>query len=293
MTHPLFGGNKVRKLERLLGQAHALRATHIITVGAAGSNHCLATALHGRAAGFEVELALVPQADGAVARDNLRGMVATQARLHPCAGLASLGATVAARALRLRLEGARVYVIPFGGSSAEGAAGYAGAVDELEAQRKQLKLDNFSLHYVATGSGGTWAGLAAGLSRIASPDTLMGARVVAWPGLTRAGLERLASKTARRLGLSALTVTRGLDDTTLGDGYGRETEAAREALARFAEDGVVLDPTYSAKAAAGLVAALRARPPGSAGLLWATRSDVPGPRLEGALPEALARLLTA
>jgi len=183
LTHPLYGGNKVRKLEHILADAKSRGKKRILTVGAAGSHHVLATAIFGRAAGFEVEAVLVPQRRTAHALANLRadlaqGLAARTARTY--AG-AALGVIARWRPGTL--------VVPMGGSNVVGSLGYVDAARELETQVRAGEMPEPDLIVVCVGSGGTAAGLCAGLALTSLKTRVLGV-IVASPRPIVAGLAR-------------------------------------------------------------------------------------------------------
>ncbi len=236
------GGNKVRKLERLCADALARGATTLVTTGAAQSNHARLTAAAGARLGLDVELVLAGTPDAATAGnlvlDRLLG-----ARLH-WAGAVShedLETIAAERVATLRTQGVRAFAVPYGGTNASAAAAYADAgreaVDQLPGARH---------HVVAVGSGGTLAGLAAGLGarRVLGVDT----------GATTDPRRRVESL-VRELGADPTGLRLRTDQ--VGDGYSTVTEAVRAALLTAARsDGLILDPIYTGRALAGLVAAV-------------------------------------
>lgn len=281
LTSAIYGGNKVRKLERLLDEARTRGAHKVVTVGAVGSHHVLATALFGRAAGFEVDAILAPQITSPHAVEVARvgatlGFTAVPVR--------SFAAVPIAMARRLR---GRAYLIPPGGSSVTGSLAYVDAALELAGQIARGDLPRPSCIVVALGSGGTAAGLLAGLSRAglletrdgAPPVELVAVQVVDPPFASAAQTLSLALAIRRRLGeplvRSAiatmsrnLTIARGF----LGRGYGCGTPEGDEATAFARLDGIDLDPTYTAKAFAAALGEARARPAGSTVLYWHTLS---------------------
>jgi 1-aminocyclopropane-1-carboxylate deaminase/D-cysteine desulfhydrase-like pyridoxal-dependent ACC family enzyme len=156
---------------------------------------------------------------------------------------------IAEESERLLREGRRPYLIPIGGASTTGALAYAHAVDELLAQ-----VDDVDVVVVADGSGGTHAGLAAGFG---AHDRVLGVDVGTRPNLDES-VPALAAAVALELGQAPPTGTVAIDHERFGDGYGAPTDACREALAMTARlEGIVLDPVYSGKAMAGLLAAVR------------------------------------
>ncbi len=290
-----YGGNKVRKLELLLGRALARGRRALVTIGAYGSHHALATAIYGRAVGLDVWLALYPQPVTAHVLDDLLLDHAVGSRLvwtpHP--GVAAL----AAEGLARWLPGCEV--VPPGGSSALGTLGYVEGALELAEQVRAGLLPAPDVVVVAAGTCGTVAGIALGLELAGLRAQVVGVRVV--PALvTNALVVRRLLHTARRTLRAAgarwprpgrMAAQVELDPHELGGGYGVETPAARAACARFAGLGIELETTYTGKAAAAFLR--RAADPALRGrrvLFWHTYSsaDLAG-LLSRADPAALPR----
>jgi L-cysteate sulfo-lyase len=237
----LGGGNKVRKLEHLVAEALAADATVLVASGGAQSNHARMTAAAAARVGLRAVLVLGGTAlagrPGNLALDELLG-----AEIVLADGLSGvqLGDRVGEVADRLRAQGEVPAVLPFGGSSAVGARGYVACAAELEEQAPD------AAHVVvAVGSGGTMAGLVAGLGqeRVLGIDT----------GATTDPVERVAA-IVTELGGRADRLR--LDRDQVGDGYGRLTPAAASAMRTAARtEGLLLDPVYTGKALAGLAAA--------------------------------------
>lgn len=297
-THPRYGGNKVRKLEYLLAEARARKATDIITVGAAGSHHVLATTVHGTAAGFHVEAVLSPQPRTDHVVDNLRADLAQGATLIPVSHAVEMPLQVAWRVAALRAQGRVPYVIPPGGSTALGACGYIDAVAELRQQLVTVGVASVDAMVCALGSGATLAGIMAG-QRLhgvtgdawgvrVTPRAVSGASLVAW--LANGAMEKMSQKPARfsRRDVRVMELA--------GDpGYGRESREAMAAIELFAKDDVHLDPTYTGKAAAALVVLARETPKRARLLFWNTLSSAPlsalTPDPDAPLPRAIEDLL--
>lgn len=245
------GGNKARKLAALVAEAVARGCDHLVTGGGAQSNHARMTAAAANIAGLGCDLVLTPGDDsGNFLLDQVLG-----ARIHllDAAKLpyAELEAAIEARAGELAGEGRRPYAIPMGGSSALGAAAYVPVAREL---RERLDPD---LVVVATGSGGTHAGLAAGFG---DHGKVLGVDVGARPGVAGA-VDDLAARAAAHAGLPRPAGRCRIDASQVGDGYGAPTGAGLAALRAAARaDALLLDPVYTAKAMAGLFAAVRGRP---------------------------------
>ncbi|MDR5776491.1 MULTISPECIES: D-cysteine desulfhydrase family protein [unclassified Caballeronia] len=254
------GGNKLRKLEFLIGEALAQRADTVITVGARQSNHARLTAAAASRAGMHCELVLtrsVPRTDAAytengnVLLDELLG-----ATIHDLSSSEDPMTLATRRAAELSKNGRRVYVAPLGGSSPVGCLGYAACALEIETQAAGMNLQ-FDEVVVPHGSGGTHAGLVAGF--IASgkdPGYVRTHAVLANEGKARAVSFEKTTATLRLLGREPVHVADDLnvDDSHLGDGYGMPTDSMRDALRTLARaEGLLLDPVYSGKAFAGML----------------------------------------
>lgn len=268
-----LGGNKARKLEYLVGEALELGADTLITTGAPQSNHCRMTAAAAARAGLSCHLVLngtpLPVKQGNLLLDELLG-----AQVH---FLGSDDATLApARMRELKAEltagGARPYLVPLGGSSPAGAVAYVTAVEELIAQAPDEPFD-FIVH--ASGSAGTQAGLVAGVKHFGLPTRVIGISV----SRPKARLEREVLELSRGTlahAESEAQVTEGdirVYDDYVGRGYGLPTAASTGALELFARrEGIILDPVYTAKAAAGLIDLVRRGviPGGSRVVFWHT-----------------------
>lgn len=289
LSSPIYGGNKVRKLELLLGAAREAGRTKILTIGAVGSHQVVATAIYGKLHGFAVEAILVPQPDSAHARANLR--VALAKGLH---------ATVApAWALAPPLLATRwerdAYFIRLGGSSALGTLGFVDAAHELVAQIAAGELPEPDVVFVAMGSGGTAAGLAVGFERAGLRTRVVGVAVSPPASLLAHLARRLASKTATLAGLPPASAVRSarrieIDGRWIGRGYGHPTPEGKAAMDEAAASGLALDATYTAKAFAAALAYAREHPAEKV-LFWHTLSTAPPlPVDDVPIPPRLERL---
>ncbi|MBW1988110.1 MAG: pyridoxal-phosphate dependent enzyme [Deltaproteobacteria bacterium] len=263
----VIGGNKVRKLEFILGRARALGARHVLTFGCAGSNHALATAVHAKTAGMGATLLLLPQANARYVRENLLAAHGAGARLVHCRTPLAMSAKTAVEALRARrATGAAPFVIPVGGSSPEGVAGFVSAAFELARQVEQGLLPEPDEIYLPMGSMGTAAGLALGIWAAGLKSRVMAVRVVDPTLANEAGLHLLVRRTSRLLqeaeprfpdppAMARVKIVDGF----LGQGYARFTRegAAAVVLARETE-GLSLEGTYTGKTLAALIYRARA-----------------------------------
>ena len=258
-----YGGNKIRKLEFTLGDALAKGHRTVLTVGAAGSNHVLATTLCARALGMRTVGVMVPQAVQAYVRRNLLANQAAGCLLVDAAG--SAGAVRAARAFleACVADGRPPYVLPPGGSSPRGVLGYVEAAFELAAQVAAGVLPEPDFVFVPVGTCGTLAGLVAGCRLAGLRSVPVGVRVVWRASANERVTAFLANRTLRhlrRLDASVPRVPRVRpDDVTIRHGYfgrgyahfTREGVAATEIAAAW--DGLLLEGCYTGKAMAGFL----------------------------------------
>jgi L-cysteate sulfo-lyase len=240
------GGNKVRKLERLVATALNGGADALVTTGAAQSNHARLTAAAGARLGIPVTLVLVGEPGGAaVGNLLLDGLFGARIRWAGDIDHSALPVLAEQVAADLASSGAHPAIIPYGGSNRDGVLAYADAARELCAQ-----LPGDWVSVVALGSGGTMAGLAAelGTRRVLGVDT----GAVSSP---RAVVAALASTvTAEPVDPGTLR----LRTDQVGAGYGTLTKQTAEAIQLAARtEGIVLDPVYTGRALAGLAAAVR------------------------------------
>jgi len=299
LTARPYGGNKVRKLEFLLAEAARSGAGRLVTAGAFGSHHALATAIYGRAQGFQVTCVLFPQPLTGHVRGVLRSIAAAGAELRFTRRLE--GVPFALRRAKWGARSERACIIPPGGSSPAGALGYAEAALELDAQIRAGECPEPGSIHVAAGTLGTAAGLAVGLALAGRSIPIFATRITsllvtnerALRGLVRGTLALLEPAGPALPPAERVLATVRLRHDQVGAGYGRETEAAQAAAAAWAAVGLQLDGTYTAKAAAALLADPPQAPPP---LFWHTLSawqPEPGPEAlaAAALPEPFRTIL--
>jgi len=259
-----LGGNKVRKLELELAPSRLEGITHLVTAGGPQSNHCRVTAACAARRGVGCVL---------VTQGRAPATPTGNALLHRLFGAEIV--TVADRrdrapameevAARIEGEGGRPLVVPIGASTGLGSLGYALAAVELCGQLDAL--DDGCRHtvlFTSTSSGGTLAGLLLGLALLQRTDIrVMGVSADEPADALRDTAQEIAAEgaglldAAPELGSIPLTTV----DEQVGEGYGIPTPASEEALRAVARlEGIVLDPTYTSKAAAGMFA--WARDPG-------------------------------
>ncbi len=258
-----MGGNKARKLEYLIADAVEREADVVLTTGATQSNHCRQTAAAAARAGLECELLIEHrfpdwgveyQAGGNILLDRLLG--ATVIDLD--AGT-DRDAALEARAAELEAAGRTPYVIPLGGSSVIGAMGYRTAAVETLRQADDLGFEIREIVH-ATASGGTQAGLVAGLAIRRSSVGVYGISAGAPSSYLAPIVHELAEGVIERVGLDRTIPADAVivDDSYVGDEYGMPTHAMREAVELVAAtEAILLDPVYSGKAMSGLMELVR------------------------------------
>lgn len=257
-----WGGNKVRKLEWLIPDAKRRGRRSILTFGGLGTNWGLATALYAREHRLETALALVDQPIDDHVRAQLARLEASGAHIHRTHTRARTVAMLPWLLARSTRGGRPPYLLPAGGSSPVGALGYVEAALEIAAQVEAGALPEPAHVVVPVGTGGTAAGLALGFQLAGLRSRVVGVVVNDQLRLDAPVFARLARRTAallERRGADLPHIQLGPDmlDLTrdqIGAGYGHRTEAAERAAALAGEDGLILDPVYTAKALAGLLA---------------------------------------
>jgi len=257
------GGNKTRKLEFLMAEALAESADMVMTQGATQSNHARQTAAFAAKLGMGCHILLEDRTgsddanynhNGNVLLDHLHG--ATTEKRGP--GL-DMNAEMEAAAEGFRARGKKVYTIPGGGSNPTGALGYVNCAYELvgQANDRGLAIDHM---VTATGSAGTQAGLIVGLKAINANIPLLGIGVRAPKQKQEENVYNLALATAEKIGAPGVVAREDVVANTdyVGEGYGIPRADTIEAIEMFARlEGLLLDPVYSGKGAAGLIDLIR------------------------------------
>src|SRR6267378_5387798 len=249
-----FGGNKTRKLEFLLAEARDQGAKTLVTGGALQSNHCRQTAAAAARFGFKCILVLTgdspKQPSANLLLDELFG-----AEIVYVAERKDRDRILQETFDRAAKEGMKPYLVPYGGSSPTGALGYAFAMKELMEQSLQVDWIVF-----ATSSGGTHAGLLLGQRVFGYNGKILGISVDESEEWLKQHVSELASLASEKLG-QRIEFTR---DEVLANanycspGYGALTEPEREAIRLFATcEGLLLDPVYTGRAAAGMIDLIR------------------------------------
>jgi D-cysteine desulfhydrase family pyridoxal phosphate-dependent enzyme len=252
-----LGGNKVRKLEFLMAEALAQKATVIVTAGGTQSNHVRQTAAAASYLGMACHCVLervrtddLYEENGNALLDRLFGAVPRYIGKD-----ADMDAAMAALAAELTAAGEAVYVVPVGGSNALGARGYVACAFELSAQFREQDVHP-GLIVLASGSAGTQAGLLVGLALAGLEIPVLG-MCVSRPGPEQQEkVKALVTDVCTLLGRPDLAdvIEVICDGAYVGPGYGVETPEMGTAVRQLARtEGIFLDPVYTGKAMAGLI----------------------------------------
>jgi len=262
-----YGGNKVRKLEFTLADARRRGRRTVITFGALGSNHVLATTVHGGRLGLSTVGMFVPQPVQEYLRTNVLCNQALGCQIEYVEGRAGLPARAAHVYLSKLLGGERPYFLWMGGSSTLGVIGYVEAGLEIGAQVEAGLMPEPAFAFVPAGTGGTMAGLVLGLALAGLRTRPVCVRVVERSLVnehTVALLARRAHAYLSRIDPSLPELDVSAENVVMlhgqsGRQYARFTARGLEAVELAGElEGLHLEGTYSGKALAGMMAFLRA-----------------------------------
>jgi len=253
LTGLAFGGNKTRKLDYLLAEAQANGAHTIVTAGAVQSNHCRQTAAACARLNFDCILVLSGErpstATGNLLLDQLFNTEIIWTSYEERNQLLQFTFQNAWKA------GRRPYLIPYGGSNTTGATAYVYAVQELIAQQYQPDWIVF-----ASSSGGTQAGLVAGAKLFGFKGKVLGISVDEPEGELKERVASLSNATTDALGEKTNILAQDIlvIDSYIGAGYGIMGASEIEAIRLFARtEGLLLDPVYTGRAAAGMIDLIR------------------------------------
>jgi 1-aminocyclopropane-1-carboxylate deaminase/D-cysteine desulfhydrase-like pyridoxal-dependent ACC family enzyme len=269
LSGKLYGGNKPRKLEFILGNVLRSNAREVMTFGGAGSNHALATAIYARQVGLKSISMLMPQPNARYVRRNLLMSQYCGAELHMCGtGLESainmplVYAAGTYQLLRHRLKkGGLPYFIPPGGSSLLGAVGFVNAALELGGQVASGEMPEPEYIYIACGTMGTAAGLTLGLRAAKLGSRVVSVRICGEKFVNTGAMIGLISKTNSLLcSLDASFPKFEFSEADVdirhdhaGQRYALFTDDGMEAVSLMREcEGIKLDGTYTGKTLAAL-----------------------------------------
>ena len=257
------GGNKARKLEFLMAEAQSQGADTVLTIGAIQSNHARQTVAFSARMGIASHILLEDRTgiddysyknSGNILLNQLHGATIAEYPVDT-----DMNTAMESAALRLRNMGHNTYTIPGGGSNSTGALGYVNAALEIVGQANEVGL---SIDHIvhATGSTGTQAGIVTGMVGMNSGIPILGVSVSAKKEIQEENVFRLASATAKKIGLPGAVQREDVivSDDYIGEGYGIPSSGTIEAIRMLARlEGLLLDPVYTGKAMAGLIDLVR------------------------------------
>ncbi len=300
----IYGGNKPRKLEFVLADALRRKSKTVLTTGAIGTNHGLATALYGAQAGLHVGLLLTYEEPGPDTGRQLLRMAAAGADIYYTRNHALTAAAAPYFIARYWLrDRRRPYILGPGGSSSMGALGFVNAGFELAAQVAAGELPAPRSIVVPVGTGATVAGLLAGLRLAGLDSEVIGVAVTraptAWPvavkrlarNVTKLVAGRAGDRKLARVGLDGLRIS----SDWLGPGYARPSRRSAQALAMAADlENLELDAVYTAKTMSAVIGLAGQGVLEGPVLYWHTHNAIrmpePDPAVASRLPSGLRRV---
>ncbi len=258
-----LGGNKLRKLDTVLAEAVAMKADTLVSGGVVQSNSQRQVAAAAARLGLECHLAVYHgrvappshayERSGNAFLNRLFGAI-----LHDVPWTGDRNGAIEALAADLRAKGKSVFVVPYGVSNPLGAVGYASAAVEIAAQSRAASFDPVAIVH-SSGSGGTQAGLCVGVSVALKNTQVVGIDIDAEPARVRAEVSSCAQAAADLLGVNFFDAQIEVIAGHAGPAYGVPHAATIEAIKLAgALEGLALDPVYTGKGLAGLIALVRA-----------------------------------
>lgn len=282
-----YGGNKLRKLEYLLGDAVARGCDAVLTFGAAGSNHALATSVYARQLGLRCHAIVSEQVQTPWVADTLRWHLQLGTQLTPVASYPQM--LEAAAKIRAQHPGGpdRLCEIPMGGSSPLGTIGFVAAGFEIAAQLADIGVQGPVRIYLACGTMGSVAGLVPGLYLAGSDATVVAVPILPMERVSASAIAALCDAAGKLMREHDAGVPACPDPQSrfefrsgfLGAGYAQATPGGLEAM-HLADElaGLKTETTYTAKALACLIADARSgRLDGTVPVFWQTLNSRPKP----------------
>lgn len=252
-----LSGNKIRKLEYVIAEAKKQKCDTLITTGGLGSNHARATAVAARQMGLHPYLVLRgkpgPAPDGNFLLD---GLLNAQIKLISKEDYQHRDEIMSQVADELKKEGRKPYIIPEGASNEVGAWGYFSAVKEIQNQVSKSKLPPFDAIILATGSGGTQAGLILGSSYYEYDVPIFGVNVCDDEAYFVEKIKMISTKFINRYNFPKPFYENSIRiiDGYVGEGYALSREEELELIKLVARlEGIFIDPVYTGKAMHGLI----------------------------------------
>ncbi len=283
-THPVYGGNKIRKFEFVFGDLLQKRARAVLTGGGLGSHHTLATAVIARQFGVQPVCSYYCQPIDAEVTRNLRLSASVGIEAHFCGDYVGLAVSFLWQYIHwLVRTGRPPYFIYPGAPGTLGTLGYVNAAFEIQTQLEATGGAEPEAVYVAVGSCGTFAGLLLGARLAGLTSRIVGVRIIEEDVANRRKIARMVNRAARTLrrhdpSVPAIEVEPEeveLLDSYVGPGYAHPTAEASRAVELMARtENLPLETTYTGKALAALLDEAR-RQPGARLLFVDTFAEAP------------------
>jgi L-cysteate sulfo-lyase len=257
-----FGGNKLRKLDYVLREAFAAGADTLVSGGVVQSNSQRQVAAAAAKLGFECHLAVYHGrvASGGPEYENSGNALLNRlfgAHLHDVPWSGNRNAAIHELAETLRAKGRRPYIVPYGVSNALGAVGYASTVVEIAQQLGDQDIEPNAIAH-CSGSAGTQAGLVVGAAACLPKTAIVGIDIDAEPDRVRADVIAYGHAAADLLGVRFDEARVEVVAGHAGPAYGVPHAATIEAIKLAGRlEALPLDPVYSGKGLAGLIALIR------------------------------------
>lgn len=259
----IYGGNKVRKLEFTLPDAKRKNKDYVLTLGAAGSNHCVATTIYAKKIGIKNISLLFPQPNTKYLQKNLLLQKAFGGEIKYLPSVYLIPFAVIFQMVKKFLKTKKFpYYLPAGGSSVLGCIGYVNAAFELKKQIDENIIPEPDFIFVAAGTCGTAAGLELGVRALNLKSKIISVRVVDKIVCNQQKISKLANKTSLflhkidhrfpKIEIKSYNITFLTD--YFGDGYAKFTEKGIRSIKLIKElENIELEGTYTGKAMAGLI----------------------------------------
>jgi D-cysteine desulfhydrase family pyridoxal phosphate-dependent enzyme len=255
LTGLAFGGNKVRKLEFVLGDVKAKNCDTVVTVGGLQSNHCRQTAAAAAKTGLRCILLLAGEEPKKLTGNLLLSrMMGAEIKYYPDDHFLTLNKRLDEVLMTLEDFGLKPYAIPAGAAMAIGSIAYAVAMEELKQQTDELGIQ-FDRIILPVGTGGTHAGMLVGAHLLKMKTEIIGISVI---DDAKATTERVSNEVSKIMKafpeIGDFKPSIKVDDSFLGEGYGIVDESIRTSVDMFAKtDAIVLDPVYTGKSGVALM----------------------------------------
>ena len=262
LTHEEYGGNKIRKLAFILSEAAAQGKRHIVTFGAIGTNHGVATAMLCKQLGFKCTIILFNQPVTDAVKKNLKLMKYFDAQLIYKGSLTNAVRYFYLNPLRLN---PKTYFLFAGGSNEAGTLGFINAAYEIQQQVEMGDMPEPEKIICPVSSAATLAGLTLGCQWAGLKTKVIGVRVSPshlgpFAACTPGTVTALMKKTQRKMSKFEPSLKQqplpsvNINERYYGEGYGHSTAKADRAIERMDSiKGLKLDQTYSAKAFAAFL----------------------------------------